>query len=119
MANSFEPLAVIGNYETVLLALSGNPKDVVYTVPAAYLAIFVTQIRCIDSGGAARTVDLYATKGATDFVLIKAGAIPVNASLDLSFNPLVLKTDDVIKATGSAASVQVMVSFAAQARKHT
>lgn len=110
----------LGNWETTFAILTGAANDVVYTVPAAYPAILVTQIRCTDDGGAARTIEVIASKSGTSYTLASPGTIiPANDALDLQFNPLVLKQADIIKATGSAAGIHVQVSFAPQPRQHT
>lgn len=108
-----------GNYATTFYITPDTAEHTVYTVPANVRGggVLVTQIRCTDDGGVARTVILIARKGGTDYTLDFNVAIPANAAYNAEFMPLVLLETESIKATSSASGVHIMVSVAQQSRK--
>lgn len=119
MATSVFPGA---KYATTPADLMDTSETVIYTVPDGPLAVFVTEIRCADEGGTARTVTLVATINGTDYTIVYQGAIAANTPLVIDPGPLVLlprdgATNDQIKATASNGSVHCLVTVIEEIRQ--
>lgn len=105
-----------GKYDTTPYLSTDNAEHTIFTVNG-YDSVLITHIWAADDGGVARTITLIARISSVDYPLVFNAPIIANAPYDLEFMPLVLKTNDTIKATVDAAGVAILVSYAAQARR--
>ena len=103
-----------GNYGTVFYITTSGSEETAYTVPDAYPAVYIQQIRCVDDGGAARTISITVRQTGSGTAYYVAGLltpIPALAWLDLEFDPLVINKGGIIKVIGSAAGIHIQISF--------
>lgn len=119
MATSVFPGA---KYATTATDLTDTSETVIYAVSDGVVASMVTEIRCADEAGDARTVTLVATINGTDYTIVYQGAIAANTPLVIEPGPIVLlprsgATNDRIKATASSGTVHCLVTVIEEIRE--
>ena len=90
-----------------------NPLTVLTCPTSGYLGFFITWISIADDGGAARTATLTWTDNSATatYTLVHDQAIPANDRIEVKPVPLVLEPGDSLSLTGSAAGVEITVSY--------
>lgn len=106
-----------GNYRTAAYSLADGSEHTVFSLPAGDRSVMVTQISAAEQSGGARTLTLKAHLSGTDYYLVKSGAIDASDYFEREFKPLVLALGDSIKATASASTVDVLITYIAVNRK--
>jgi hypothetical protein len=82
----------------------GSSAETVYTVPTGLKSIIIELDICNTTNGAV-TCDVYITKSALDYYVVKAAPVPVGGSLQvISGQKIVLEAGDALKIKSSVAS---------------
>jgi hypothetical protein len=82
----------------------GSSAETVYTVPTGLKSIIIELDICNTTNGAV-TCDVYITKSALDYYVVKAAPVPVGGSLQvISGQKIVLQAGDALKIKSSVAS---------------
>ncbi len=89
----------------------GTSPVTITTVPSA-TTIAITSLVVANTTASPITCDVYITRSAVDYYLVKTATVPVGSSLDvISGNRVVLIASDALKVVSSAAtSADVIVS---------
>src|SRR4051812_43294613 len=90
-----------GNYDTAFLITTGVAGELLYSVPPAYLAVLITQIKAVSQSGGSSTIQAIAAVSGVDYDVTGVDSVTAGAALDVEFKPLVIKTGDQLKITSS------------------
>lgn len=82
----------------------GSSAETLYTVPSGLKSIIIELDVCNTTNGAV-TCDVYITKSALDYYVVKGAPVPVGGSLQvISGQKIVLEAGDALKIKSSVAS---------------
>lgn len=94
-----------------LFKLTTTGATTLYTTPSATTAL-IKSVYAPNIGTSTVTIDLYITRGATNYYIIKNGIIPTQTTLQIVTETIVLEASDVLVAQASAAdAVDITVSY--------
>lgn len=94
-----------------LFKLTTTSATTLYTTPSATTTL-LKSVYAANIDASSTTVDLYITRSATNYYLIKNGIIPTQTTLQIITEPIVLEASDVLVVqTSTANSVDVTVSY--------
>jgi len=94
-----------------LFKLTTTGATTLYTTPAATTTL-IKSVYSANIDTVSVTIDLYITRGATNYYIIKNGIIPPQTTLQIITEPIVLEASDVLVAQASTAfAIDITVSY--------